>query len=298
MLILGSCINDDLSNCWYGRHLHFQTINNKYEFKSVVEKVDLYIYNKNGNLEEIKTYYKEELRSSDYKIYISDEHKKTEYEYIALVNQMDYYQTNNYEEMKTFVTEIIADNKNIVKNKLTDIFYGSKTIDFDNKISDTDTIYLIKNTNNINLSVKYEEGVLQNEESLNTYINGTNGKYDVENKPTGGVLYTYLPYSGETMQTMSDYKFTTMRLWRGGDATVYIEKHPNENIENVTHRQFLNITETLASVTGTDGEKLYDTNEKLERYDEFDIEVFLDSNFAIAKIIIGDWEYIYNEEEI
>lgn len=297
LILSGSCINDDLSDCPSGRYLHFETINTKYTFQDIVETVDLYIYDGN-ELADTKTYTRQDIQSMGYKVYLDERPSGTQFHYVAIVNQTeDYYQTIDSENLETMFTELASSRG----DSLPDLFHGAKDILFEYRLhGTTDTIYLKKNTNKINLYVGFEGYELPEESTLNSYIQGKNGQYDSENKPVEKTRYTYQPYRWTMGTGEYDYDshFTTMRLWIGSDTDITLEKHDSPvsplRSEQVQQLYKLNIVEELAKVVAGNGEYLYNTDEKLELEDEFDIILLLDGNFVVLELIINDWVVINN----
>ncbi|MDH6306321.1 hypothetical protein M2463_002989 [Parabacteroides sp. PH5-13] len=299
LLFLGSCINDDLSECPSGRYLHFETLNGKYSFRDVVETVDLYIY-KGNSLVETKRYSRGEIQATGYKIYLNDRPNGTELRYVALVNQAeDCYHTTGSETLEGMLTGLVSSET----DSLADLYHGTKDILFEHRSAGVaDTIYLKKNTNKINLYVGFDGYELPQGSTLHSYIQGRNGQYDSENKPVENSRYTYHPYrwalGGEESRYDYDAHFTTLRLWIGADTDLSIEKQ-NTAVSplRATEAQLLyrlNIVEELAKVVSSGGTYLYDTNEKLELEDEFDIILLLDGNFVVLELIINDWVVISN----
>lgn len=292
-LLMGSCINDDLSNCTVERYLHFETLNKKYNFKDIVEKVDLYIYD-GDELINTKTYSRTDIQATDYKIPLYGYPGKTKLHYIALVNQSETcYHTINTEQKKDLLTEILPAQGDSVKNRLSNIFHGAKYIDFDYSTANTsDTIYLKKNTNNINLFVSFDGYELPENNYLKSFISGSNGKYDYENTPITDTKYTYLPYNSKVNDKQYAYtsQFTTMRLWIGADTEIKLEKEDFTGSPVITESvQKLNITEVLAKIVDSNKEYLYNTNEKLEKEDEYNIFITLDGSFVIMDLTINNW---------
>ncbi len=299
IILFGSCINEDMSNCPSGRYLHFETINKKYEFKDIVEKVDLYIYD-GEELVDKKTYSRAEIEASDYKIYLDERPNGMELHYIALINEFDdYFRTVDADHKETLQTAIVAAKGDSVKNRLPNIFHGAKDILFSNKLLGIpDTIYLKKNTNDINLFVAFKGYELPSSSHLSSFICGSNGKYNYDNQPIETTTYTYLPYTAALGSGEYDYNshFTTMRLWIGADTDIRLEKKdevlsPLAPAVETLHR--LNITEELAKVT-VNGEYIYNTDEKLEAEDEYDITIILDGNFVVLELVINDWVIVRN----
>lgn len=294
VFIMGSCINDDLSDCPVNKYLYFETLNSKYTFREVVEKVDLYMYD-GDKLVDTKTYSRTDIQATDYKIPLYDYPNKSERWCIALVNQTENcYRTVNADQIQTLQTELIATEGDTVKNRISDLFHGAKGLYFEYPHTMTDTIYLKKNTNDINLFVSFDGYKLPSGSRLDAVLSGTNGQYDSDNNPVKITRYTYLPYN----QNVNDgpyaftAHFTTMRLWIGGDKEIRLDKESvsdtgGPNARKMLHK--LNVTEVLAQITGPNGDYLYDTNEKLEAEDVFNIFITLDGNFVILELKINDW---------
>lgn len=150
-------------------------------------------------------------------------------------------------------------------------------------------MYLSKNTNNIHLTVHMSDGAVPASAQVDAYMHGCNGLYDSQNKAKGNTMVTYLPHASSKVVT-STYDFTTLRLWIGDDLTMKIEQ--NESGKQAVPLATIPVTQWLAELENDNGEKLYDTDDKLEMEDEFNIEISLDGKAVIIGVKINGWYLI------
>ncbi len=84
-----------------------------------------------------------------------------------------------------------------------------------------------------------------------------------------------------------------MRIWTPAGINLNLEF-----VEGyIFYNQVLNIPALLARVE-KDGVRLYDTDEKLEHHDFFEITVRIGSHFVIASIMINGWFLIEDDIDI
>lgn len=301
-LIFGNCINEDNSDCPYGKYVLFKIINPKYQYKEVVDKVDLYLYNEEEILVGEYSYSKAQLEGSELKAMIPYD-RAGNYSIVALINQSERYLTFNKGELKELRTELLTDEGDSVKFKLADIYHSYKEVSFKGNTAMTnDTMYLSKNTNHINLEIEIHDYDLPDNASLVTHICGNNGTYNFSNKSVGNRKITYLPHSSDFGDIRNEimnfrYLFTIMRLWIGDDLKICLEQHEPGTLPETLAEVML--TEEIAKLENElTGEKLYDTDEKLELEDEFDIRIVFDNTFTIIELKINDWFVIKPEIEL
>lgn len=285
LLFLGSCIKEDLSRCPQGKYIVFETINPKYPFGQIVSKVDLYLYDDRETLVGRYTYSREQLQADGLRARLPKQ-PDGNYFLVALVNHEDCFATTGAETRSTLRTGVKTEAGDSVSFKLADIYHGCKDISFVSSTSESrDKVYLSKNTNNVNLTVELRDA--DNPQAtaalLSTAVTGTNGTYDSRNTPVGTGKLTYLPHTTKAVSALHDFR--TMRMWIGDDLTVHARRTDNGQ------QQSLPLTGTLSGME-IDGYKPYDTDEKLELEDEFDIHVVFDGQMTIVALKINDWYLI------
>ncbi len=290
LLLWGSCINEDLSECETGHYICFDLRNPKYKFPEVVNTVDLYFYNQqNGNLAADYHYKKDQLREHDYAAYVPDM-PSGQYNVVAIINNIECYKTFGIEEYNKLSTSLEGE---IIEKKPIDIFSAQKeiTIKRISSIVSTDTMNLTKHTNNIHVNIRFEKYTPSSGNTVDTYIAGGNGVFNYSTYSCDKSSYRkYIAHqtAGSVLDEIpAEYDFTTMRLWRKSDMTLYIEeKGLTRNSQAIIE---MDIEEELAKVKNENGEPLYDTDEKLEFHDDYEITITIGPSFVVVGLEINDW---------
>ncbi|MDD6209846.1 MAG: FimB/Mfa2 family fimbrial subunit [Bacteroidales bacterium] len=297
LLSFGSCIKEDLSDYLSGHYICFDVIMPEYKYKDIVSQVDLYLYDENGNLVKKYVYLKSQLSGPYYMAYIPKQNIGN-YTIVALINHTSHYATARAEKRSTLRTSLIG---NRIEYKQDDIYHACQNfvVRKTDPMLTYDTMRLSKNTNNINLTVEFEDYTLPENSTVETYIHGNNGTYDYNNKPQPDSYRIYIPHTetivGHTITSSGLYLFRTMRIWMNSDLRIQLEERDKNN--NITAGQSLNIADELAKIT-VNGEHIYDSDEKLEYYDEFDFKLTIGPNLKIISLKINDWYAIKPDEEI
>ncbi|MDL2230277.1 FimB/Mfa2 family fimbrial subunit, partial [Alistipes sp. OttesenSCG-928-L06] len=157
------------------------------------------------------------------------------------------------------------------------------------------TANVTKHTNHINLKVRFEDYTPPAASRLNAYIEARNGEYHyVGHSCRDNTYKTYVPHQqGPTLDSPTDFRMTTLRLWHGEqeDIRLYVRETRSAD-PNQTRVVSLNLAEELAKVKNNVGEYLYNTNEKLEFHDEYDIILTLGPDFVVVGLTIANWSVI------
>lgn len=300
LLIFGGCINEDLSDCPRGKYIYFKTNSPKYVYENIVKKVDLYLYDEGENLVSEYSCPREDLDGNNYRIYIP-QFPNGNYVAVALVNQDNHYETLDKSKLTSLRTRLLTTSGDSVKIKPNDIYHSNKEMNFGDTYHITsDTMFLSKNTNHINLSVQIKDHKMPDANTLGTTITGANGEYNYNNRSVGNSTLTYIPHTTspiEKVQNTIVFKNSTtiMRLWIDADLMVNVIEYENGVTPKNKPVASLNLMDMISKVKNdATGEYLYNTNEKLELEDEFNIEVIYDSSFSIIDLKVNDWFCIKN----
>lgn len=289
LFTITGCIDEDYSDCEKGIYINFKTLNPKYEYTEIVENVEIHLYDVQNNLVNNYTYSRNQLEGSEYKAYIPEQ-KAGNYSTVAVVNMSDSYKISNKEYENSFLLEVLTDPKDSIQKKLPDIYHSIKEISFGRLNPQDELMELSKNTNHIDVTVIFEDDILSPGKKLNAYIKGSNGIYNANNKSVGKTPITYCAHFNEKKEDDSYlFSFTTLRLWIGDDLKLSIVEEGEETSRILNE---LMITEEIAKLTNSSGEKIYDTDEKLEFEDEFKIKIMID-NTGMIGLKINDWYAVY-----
>lgn len=298
LILLGSCINEDLNECATGQYICFEFRNPKHKLPEVVKTVDLYFYNPEGKLVGNYHYEQNQLREDDYAAYVPDM-PSGEYNVIAIANNIECYQTFGTEEYSQITTSL---QDEIVTKRPIDLFSAEKkiTIKRISSLVPTEIMYLSKHNNNIRVNVRFDKYTPSTGNTIDTYIAGSNGMFNYSTYSCDKSGYRkYIAYNtaGTILQQIpSQYDFTTMRLWTESDMTLYIEENPEtRNSGKIIE---LDIEKELAKVSNENGELLYDTDEKLEYHDDYEITVTIGPTFLVVGLQINGWTIIGGDIEV
>lgn len=322
-----SCVKEDMDDCFpdgggndidqEGKFiLSFECINENYKFPEIVEDLELLFYGGDGSLTYDLTFTGMELTGMNWWVPLSERwgQKEGTYKIIALVNYK--YETHitvsDKQTLEKLQTKIDRDAQNQINYELKDTYYGiaDVSIEYNHSKEDEHTIYLSKNTNTIKLTVEFDDPeTLPNLSSYRSFLAANNGHYYWDNtiygpstEATGGqatlaeeeTVY-YKPYEssfGDDRPIIEDW-IKTMRIWTAADMILNMEFVEGTQSYNET----LNIPAVLAKVE-KDGVKIYDTDEKLEHHDYFEVTVRIGSEFVIVSIMINGWFLVLNDEDI
>jgi hypothetical protein len=275
---------EDDSNCPKGKFLHFKTVNPKYRFEEVVESVDLYVYRQDGSLTGKYHYSKESLEASGFEAYLPQQ-PVGDYTVVALVNRNEAnYNVSQDSNMKGMSTNIITVPNDTVNVRPADLYHACKPISFVTSSQQKDTMFLVKNTNNVTVTLEFagwgKDAPPPSDVKYGVFLTGSNGTYNYENRPSGNTRITYMPYKQEESSVVCEYRMTTMRLWRNSDLMVYVvEKRPGKP---PVKRIGLVLTDELAKIIDSNGIKRYDTDEKLALEDEFYLKFMFDGPLLVG----------------
>ncbi|MCD8173210.1 MAG: FimB/Mfa2 family fimbrial subunit [Alistipes sp.] len=265
-------------------------------FDKVTDELELLFYDKQGSLINDLRYDAARLAENEWRVYVEQEAANAgHYTLLALVNyDNEHYTFTGKEKLETLLAGLKygpsrseTSGMDEIDFPLTDTYYGryDLALDYDSNTR-SHKVMLSKNTNMINLTV-----ICQDEEdfrsitSFETRISGNNTLYDWENSAVEAQAVSYVPYASSYNDEGRWYtdRNKTMRLWHTSDLNLEIEI----TAAGLVHHQTQNIAEWLVK------DDRYDTDEKLEHYDEFDIEITYAKGFVIISVMINGW-YIIN----
>lgn len=279
ILSLTGCINEDNSHCRQNVVFRYQYIfnkDNKDLFAEQVKSVDLFIYNSQGDL--VKRVPHHQAGNS---ITVSDL-PNGRYRAVSWANFTDeYYAIEDASTMEGNLLTIKAE-EGTIKNFNASLFHHFAEFEVDAAEPTTVDASLIKNTNKIMITITDPIGS-QALGNLSFSIKGSNSSYKynnslVENQPT----IRYSPFSVQIDENLNKHEFNIARLFLGDDLSieVFLDGALVKSIPLVS---------TLVS-----NSTILNTNDDLDRYDEYELTYNLSSNntLVLTSIRINDWTKI------
>ena len=293
LLLPAGCTKEDNRNCPAGLYVCFEPNNPKHNYQELVTQVDLYFYGADGELKADFHYSRNDLRTHDRAAFVP-RMPAGEYKLVAVVNSGKDYETYGIENYETLYTKVKQD---IVSDKLTDFFTSEKQITVGRPASlvQTETLKLAKHNNNIRLKILYDNYTAPPNTVLDAFVEESCGHIyysTYSGPPTRDVRY--LPWnelSGSDGLPLQ-FDISTFRLWIGSDAALCLREA--DAVSGIDAGRFytLNITDALVTVKNAAGEFLYDTDEKLEYNDEYEITITIGKDFVILSVTIDNWDII------
>ncbi|MCC8174207.1 MAG: FimB/Mfa2 family fimbrial subunit [Odoribacter sp.] len=227
------------------------------------------------------------------------------YQIVTLVNYTSDIHMSVWgkEKLENLSAKIERDSEGWVNYSLKDTYYGTLDlyINFENKILEEHVIYLSKNTNTIKLTVEFEDEYgVDKLESYRSYLVGDNGEYNRENTLSTNYGWQNITYNTLTDNEMVSYKYYESSYGDGNNVIVdYLKTMRMQTFLNLKlkiemvedseiYTEVIDIPKMLAKVE-KNGVRVYDTDEKLERYNYFEITVRINSNFVVVTLIIDSW---------
>jgi hypothetical protein len=301
-LLMSGCIKDGEGNCPKGMYLTFENIMPKYQFNDVVDRLNLYLYDENSALVGDYVFNRDELAAADYKAYI-DQQPAGDYSLVAMVNYESDYNVANPNDIRNLHASLLP-GTDTVRVIPTDTWQAKQTLSFgtpqESGSVDTQKVMLSKNTNRVNLSIVLDDCQMGENQSWDVNLNGNNGEFDFATYhcvPESFKVYMPVNFTRAAEDDPEfDYSFGTMRLSIGDDMNINIDLlDSGVKVKNVAT---MGVTAILAQVTDSSGYKPYDTDEKLELEDVFNIKFVVDGSYKITEIIVNDWYKIDDDMDL
>jgi Protein of unknown function (DUF1812). len=285
-LITASCIRDETEDCLEGKYICFESIMKKYDYRDIVNNVDLFLYNESGKLVSHYSYLRQDLHGEDYMAFVPM-HPAGNYTAVAVINNSDDYVITGMDRIETFDVFLKTDTGDTLKHKQADIYQGLEQIEFierKNSIVDYDTLNFWKNTNHFYVTINYSGYEIPEGATLTAYIQGNNGQTDYRNDCPAECLRVYEPHE-ETYPTY--FVFTTHKLWTKMDLQLIVRV---ENSDGTGFEHRISVAEALA--TNYLPDRIYDTDEKIWQEDEYYLSLKIGKLFALISINSIDWSVV------
>ncbi|MCD7970086.1 MAG: FimB/Mfa2 family fimbrial subunit [Alistipes sp.] len=262
-------------------------------FDKVTDQLELLFYDTDGKLAYDLKYTAARLEEYDWEVRLyTDLVKPGDYTLLTLVNyDNDHYTLTGKESLETLLAGLEHDSSEI-DFPLTDTYYGRYELELRYSLfSNEHKVMLSKNTNLFNLTVTFrDEENYNNVISMESRITGNNTLYRWDNTAVDLPAVRYIPFRssyGDRDKTFNDFN-KTMRIWHASDLKLEIELTTTHEVYKLTQ----DIPQWLAEI------EKYDTDEKLEHYDEFDIRITLGGGFVILAVQVNGWYVVKDEGDL
>ncbi len=288
--LLSGCL-DESYDCPEGFRLQIETLNPDHPFEEIIRTLTLYFYTEKGDKVHEMHFDEDEIPSLQGVIGVTCLIYGN-YRVAAIANESDYFKTTGENQLEQLTTSLVREGE----TPLPHLHTGMESFSFTRQNEGTvvSTVTLIKHTKHINLEVR-QEGVGETT-PIYGYITGVNSSYHyaTHSCPDNREV-VYVPDSETTVPDHIRFRLTTLRLWKDAIIDLVVEKDRNNpEAGSVT----FNLPETLGKVVDNQGNLLYDTDEKLEYYDEYDILIRIDETFAVIGLTINGWQVIHGETPV
>ncbi len=306
-MMFTSCdyIHEDLMPCERGVSLRFvYDYNMEYAnaFPSKVHCLTLYIYDSEGNYVDTRVEKTDVLKDENYRMKIDLEpgdYSLVAYGGIACDNR-SFSITDEPSEPTDQLTDLSAlmSHNNLTSDKLLhDFFYGKLDVSIKDNLYKDETVYMMKNTNNIRIILQQMNGKPVSDEDFTfRIVNDDNTLFAHDNSLIENGAITYSPWAqgqrtvgqgedGTGKVTVAYAEFSTSRLTVGNHPRLIITNKANgKDVMNIPLNDYLLL---LKSDRYADMED----QEYLDRENEWSMIFFLDADnlWVNAQIIINDW---------
>ncbi|MCH5233261.1 MAG: FimB/Mfa2 family fimbrial subunit [Muribaculaceae bacterium] len=289
-------------------------------FSEKVNSVDLYVFNQSGAY---LTKYHEEglpLKSGDYEMELTDLPAGS-YEFVAwcgLANNNGHFSvpgdlevSRNHHVTCTMATNSDADHSAYQNVNLAPLFHGrnDKATYVNNNEKQVQTVYLTKNTNNVNLTLQHKDGLEFDKDRFTVLMHDNNDFMQYDNAvPVSNQEVQYRPYRtalGTTVnntRTRADENSTTGNYMQIELSTARLMTENNPTItvtDNETGKTIFSIPLVKwALQLRSSNYKDMDPQEYLDREDNYNLMLWLDNDedgWFGAEIQILDWHVIDDE---
>lgn len=306
-MMFTSCeyIHEDLMPCERGVSLRFvYDYNMEYAnaFPSKVHCLTLYIYDGEGNYVGTRVEKTDVLKDENYRMKIDLE--PGDYSMVAYGGvACDDRSFTVIDEPSDAADKLTALSVQMSHNELTsdkllhDFFYGKLDVTVEENNYKDETVYMMKNTNNIRIILQQMNGMPVSDKDFTfRIVNDDNTLFAHDNSLIENGAVTYMPWA-QGQRTVGDgeedtgkvtvayAEFSTSRLTVGNHPRLVIANNETgEDVLNIPLNDYLLLLKSDRYADMTD-------QEYLDRENEWSMIFFLDKNhlWVDAQIIINDW---------
>lgn len=306
-MMFTSCeyIHEDLMPCERGVSLRFvYDYNMEYAnaFPSKVHCLTLYVYDGEGNYVATFTEKTDVLKDENYRMKIDLEpgdYSMVAYGGLACEDRSFTVTDEPLEAADKLTALSVRMNHNELTSDqlLHDFFYGKLDVTVEENMYKDETVYMMKNTNNIRVILQQMNGMPVSDKDFTfRIVNDDNTLFAYDNSliPNGAV--TYAPWSqgqrtvgegeeGTEKVTVAYAEFSTSRLTVGNHPRLVVTNNTTgADVLNIPLNDYLLLLKSDRYADMAD-------QEYLDRENEWSMIFFLDENhlWVDAQIIINDW---------
>ncbi|WP_455998300.1 FimB/Mfa2 family fimbrial subunit [Phocaeicola barnesiae] len=298
-------IHEDLMPCERGVSLRFvYDYNMEYAnaFPSKVHCLTLYIYDGEGNYVGTRVEKTDVLKDENYRMKIDLE--PGDYSMVAYGGvACDDRSFTVIDEPSDAADKLTALSVQMSHNELTsdkllhDFFYGKLDVTVEENNYKDETVYMMKNTNNIRIILQQMNGMPVSDKDFTfRIVNDDNTLFAHDNSLIENGAVTYMPWAqgqrtvgdgeeGTGKVTVAYAEFSTSRLTVGNHPRLVIANNEtDEDVLNIPLNDYLLLLKSDRYADMTD-------QEYLDRENEWSMIFFLDEDhlWINAQIIINDW---------
>lgn len=291
-------LHDDLSRCDLFLKFRYD-YNLSYEdwFTRQVDEVQVFIFDKEGNYIQKLTESGPALAAPNYRMQIPYEMK----EYMMVVwagrTEEDYHvpELAIGDPIEKLILQYEPKN-NLSAHKIAPLWHsGPHKMTFPEEEGTLQTVSLVRNTNDVNISISSTSGTLP-VTNFDITLKGANGGYDHKNNFLEEIPeITYIPSGSDATQQSPTAQLYTMRLIEGSPTLLSVtEKSSGKKIQ-IGGNNEIDLTEWLLK------EKPVGMNpqEYLDRRYIWDIALSYDAQTYMAvSIIINGWTYWFHNTDL
>lgn len=306
-MMFTSCeyIHEDLMPCERGVSLRFvYDYNMEYAnaFPSKVHCLTLYIYDGEGNYVGTRVEKTDVLKDENYRMKIDLEpgdYSMVAYGGVACDDRsftvID--EPSDAADKQTALSVQMSHNELTSDKLLHDFFYGKLDVTVEENNYKDETVYMMKNTNNIRIILQQMNGMPVSDKDFTfRIVNDDNTLFAHDNSLIENGAVTYMPWvqgqrtvgdgeEGTGKVTVAYAEFSTSRLTVGNHPRLVIANNETgEDVLNIPLNDYLLLLKSDRYADMTD-------QEYLDRENEWSMIFFLDKNhlWVDAQIIINDW---------
>lgn len=290
--VMTSCdsFNEDLPECRF-------LVKFKYDynmlyvdaFHTKVDKVELYVFDKNGKFLFKQAEEGASLATGNYLMEVAL--PVGEYQLMAWVGARDSYDIASLETGVSDITELKLrlkrDESLIIDKELEPLWYGEiNKVEFTGTTHQIETINLIKDTNKVRFVFQgYTSRWTINVDDYDYEIIESNGYMAHDNSLLDDDVLSFRPYFKDQAEpTSAVVEMNTMRLMKDRKSRLVVtEKSSKRKVFDINMTNFLAMTNMENSGMGV--------QEYLDRQDEYKIIFFFSESWLAVQININGWTY-------
>lgn len=295
-------IDDNTDDCFPLARLRLEytyNISGNDRFRNQVESLDLYVYNlETGEFISTKRYTQAELIKEDYVLMLKWL-RQGDYRIVAFGNMHEtYYNCYGYENTASLRLGMkCSDGQGTVTTNPGSFFYG--TVELRRSETEDKALSMIKNTNDINITVRNNVPTRAQGEGLpdlaiNIAVRNGTLKHDNSIDVDDNRLMTHVSENAFPQYAMElNTTLRVGRLFSDDGAQIIIKEKETGRVlstDNLTEK----IVKLLIEDDNYDG---MDPNEYLDREDSYDLVYKVEMKYGVlvtTLVTIGDWNAIEN----